>query len=109
MGKIKYLADIRKLFKESPVVDLDSLKKFLNKKDKRYVWLIVNNLLKKGEIKKLAKGYYTIHEDNSLAVFCFKPSYLGLQNALTFHHLWDQATIPVIITPRKIRQGLRVI
>jgi predicted transcriptional regulator of viral defense system len=107
MGKVKYLADIKKFFKESPVVNIDSLKKFINKKDKSYIYLIVNNLLKKGEIKRLTKGYYTIHEDPSLIVFCFKPSYLGLQNALSFHNLWEQETNPLIITARKIRQGRR--
>jgi predicted transcriptional regulator of viral defense system len=109
MGKIKYINKIRKFFKESPVVSITSLKKFIGKKNNDYIYLIINNLLKKVEIKRITKGYYTIHEDPSLAVFCFKPSYLGLQDALSFHELWEQETNPIIITSRKVRRGIRKI
>ena len=62
-----------------------------------------------GKIKRLAKGCYTAHEDTSLAVFCFKPAYLGLQDALSIHNLWEQERIPVIITVRKVRNDIRSI
>jgi len=107
MGKIKYINKIREFFKENPVVSINSLKKFINKKNKKYIYLIINNLIKKKEIKKITRGFYTIYEDSGLAVFCFKPSYLGLQDALSIHNLWEQETNPVIITVRQIRQGLR--
>ncbi len=107
MGKIKYLDDIRKFFKKSPVVDIGSLKRFIKKKNKDYIYLVINNLLRKKEIKKITKGYYTIHEDPSLLVFCFKPSYLGLQNAMSFHNLWEQETVPIILTARNVRSGRR--
>lgn len=107
MGKVKYISDIRKFFRESPVVDIHSLKRFLKKKDKRYLYGIIHNLLKKGEIKQITKGFYTIHNDPLLIVFCLKPSYLGLQNAMSIHRLWDQQTNPVVITVLKVRQGLR--
>jgi len=107
MGKIKYVKDIRKFFKDSPVVDIGSLKRFIKRKDKDYIYLLINNLLKKGEISRLTKGFYSIHEDAALIVFCFKPSYLGLQDALSFHNLWEQETNPVIITARNLRSGIR--
>ncbi len=107
MGKIKYIKDIRNFFKESPVVDINSLKKFISKKNKKYVYLLISNLLKKKEISRITKGYYTIYDDASLIVFCFKPSYLGLQNALSFHNLWEQETNPAVITTNNIRAGLR--
>jgi len=107
MGKIKYMDKVRKFFKESPIVNINSLKKFIRKKDKSYVYLIIHNLLKKGEIKRITKGYYSIHDDPSLAVFCFKPAYLGLQDALSIHNLWEQETNPVIITLRRVRRGVR--
>ncbi len=109
MGKIKYINEIRKLFRESPVVSINSLKKFITKKDKRYIYLLINNLLKNGEIKKITRGFYTIHDDPSLLVFCLKPSYLGLQDALSIHNLWEQETNPVIISVKKVRQGIRKI
>jgi len=107
MGKIKYINEIRSFFKQSPVVDIESLKKFIVKNNKDYVYLLVHNLLKKNEIRKITKGFYSIYEDPSLIVFCFKPAYLGLQNALSFHNLWEQETNPVVITTRNLRKGIR--
>lgn len=107
MGKIKYIKDVREFFKKSPVVSISSLKKFIEKKDKRYIHLLINHLIKKQEIRQITKGFYTTHEDPSLIVFCFKPAYLGLQDALSIHNLWEQETVPVVITARKIRQGTR--
>ena len=109
MGKIKYINKIREFFKENPVVSINSLKKFINKKDKDYIYLLINNLLKKNEIKRLTKGYYSFYQDPSLIVFCFKPSYLGLQDALSIHHLWEQETNSVILTVKKVRNGVRKI
>ncbi len=106
MGKIKYLNRIREFFEESPVVSINSLKKFI-KNDTEYIYLVVNNLIRKREIRRLTKGFYTIHENPSLTVFCFKPAYLGLQDALSAHNLWEQETNPVIVTVKKIRPGIR--
>lgn len=107
MGKIKYINKIRKFFNEAPIVSISSLKKFLGRKNKDYIHLLISNMIKKGEIKQITRGYYSIHEDITLAVFCFKPSYLGLQNALSYHNLWEQETNPVIITTRNVRVGRR--
>lgn len=111
MGKEKYRKEILEFFEKSPVIDFGSIKGIIrNKKNiKQYPKQLIKNLISKNRIKKLGKGFYTIHEDPSLAVFCFKPSYLGLQDALSFHELWEQETIPVIITSRKVRNGIRKI
>lgn len=110
MGKSKYLDRIMSLFKRSLVVDFKSIERIVRFKRKNsksnYAKLIVHNLLKSGKIKKIAKGHYTKHNDNSLMVLCF-PAYLGLQSALSFYGLWEQETIPIIITPKKIRVGIR--
>ncbi|MBS3159727.1 hypothetical protein J4436_02980 [Candidatus Woesearchaeota archaeon] len=102
MGKIKY--NIEEFIKKTPIFDINSLKKLSNDK---YVYLLLNKLLKKGKIKRLTRGYYTIHDDPSLLVFCFKQAYLGLQDAMSLHNLWEQETIPIIITTQKVRTGLR--
>jgi predicted transcriptional regulator of viral defense system len=109
MGKEKYVKDIENLFEKSPVIDFSSIERAIKSKKnvKQYAKQLVRNFLKKGKIKRLTKGFYTRYNENSLAVFCFKPAYLGLQDALSFHNLWEQETIPVIITTRKIRQGIR--
>ena len=39
----------------------------------------------------------------------FSPSYHGLQDALSIYGLWQQQTIPVLITPRKVRSGERMV
>jgi len=109
MGRQKYLAKIEELFKKSPVVDLGSIRRIVRSKRKtnQYEKQLIRNLLLRGKIKKLVKGCYTMHDDSSLAVYCFSPSYLGLQDALSFHGIWEQETIPVIVTVRKVRQGIR--
>ncbi len=111
MGKEKYLKDIEALFNKSSVVSYSSIERIIkNKKNvKQYVKTLIHNMLKKKKIKRLTKGFYTKIDDNSLAVFCFKPAYLGLQDALSYHNLWEQETIPVIITTRKVRPGIRKI
>ena len=111
MGKEKYQKDIESLFNKSPVVSFSSISRIIKKEKrfKQYQKQLIRNLLSKGKIKKLAKGYYTIHNDPSLIVLCFKPGYLGLQAALSSHNLWEQETIPIIITTRKVRSGIRKI
>lgn len=111
MGKEKYVKRVMELFKDSPVVDAKSIARVIKSKRrvKQYNKQLIRNLLLRGKIKKLTKGCYTIHDDSSLAVFCFTPAYLGLQDALSFHNLYEQETIPVIITTRKVRRGIRKI
>jgi predicted transcriptional regulator of viral defense system len=109
MGKTKYLSDVEILFKKSPVVNSRSIERIVkNKKNiKGYTKQLIRNLILKNKIKVLTKGYYTAHDEPSLAVFCFGPAYLGLQDSLSIHNLWEQETVPIIITTRKVRQGIR--
>ena len=108
MGKQIYIEKVEALFEKSPVVDFKSLERITSKtKDSNYAKLLVHNLIKRGKIKKIGKGIYTKHNETSLAVFSFKPAYLGLQSALSHHKIWEQETIPVIITIKKVRTGIR--
>lgn len=110
MGKQIYLEKIEALFEKSPVVDFKSLERIIGKtKKSNYAKLLVYNLLKKRKIKKIGKGIYTRHNEISLAVFSFKPAYLGLQSALSHYRIWEQETIPVIITTKKVRRGIRIL
>ncbi len=106
MGKQIHLEKIETLFEKSPVVDFDSVERIVGNKS-NYSKLLIHNMIKKGKIKKIGKGFYTKHNEISLAVFSFKPAYLGLQSALSHHGVWEQETIPVIITTRKVRMGIR--
>jgi len=109
MGKKKHLDYILELFSKSSVVDFASINRVIRskKKVKQYTKQLIRNLIRQGKIYKVGKGMYTIYEDSSLAVFKFSPSYLGLQDALSFHNLWEQETNTLIITSRKVRSGLR--
>ena len=111
MGKEKYLKNIEALFEKSPVVSYASIERSIKnkKKVKEYVKRFINYMLASGRIKRLSKGYYTKHDEASLAVFCFQPAYFGLQDALSKYNLWEQETVPVIITTRKLRTGIRKI
>lgn len=108
MGKQIYLKKIEMLFDKSPVVDFKSIERVIGaKKKSRYAKLLISNLIKKGRIKKVGKGVYTKFSENSLAVFAFTPAYLGLQSSLSFHDLWEQETVPVILTTKSARVGIR--
>lgn len=109
MGKEKYQTQINELFKKSPVVSYQSIERIVKNKKavRQYVKKIIHNLLVKGKIKRLTKGYYTTRNESSLVVFAFQPAYLGLQDALSFHNIWEQETIPIIVTARIVRQGIR--
>ena len=105
MGKIKYLKDVREFFKQTPVVTSRDIRLIV--KNDNYAHLLIRNMIKKGEIKRIKKGYYTIHEDPTLSVFCFKPAYIGLQSVLSIHDLWEQETNVVVVTAKEVRIGVR--
>ena len=103
--KGKYIDRIREYLEKTPVVNIRSISALVG--NQNYAYVIMNHLFKRREVQKLTKGYYTIHEDPSLIVYCFKPAYLGLQDAMSFHNLWEQETNPLVITVRRVRCGVR--
>ncbi len=109
MGAKKHLETVQKYLSDSPVINSASLKRLIQSKKPgtQYQKQLIHNLVRKGVLRKLAQGCYTIHAEASLAVHCFTPAYLGLEDALSHHGMWEQETIPIIITARKVRQGMR--
>jgi len=105
MGKIIHLNKIREFLKRTPVFRVRDVEIIV--KNKNYSHLILHNLVKKGEIKRITKGWYSLQEDPIVSVFCFKPAYIGLQEALSLRELWEQETNVVIVTTRKVRTGTR--
>jgi predicted transcriptional regulator of viral defense system len=103
MGRMKYLKDVKEFFKKTPVVSSRDINVFV--KNKNYSHLLVSNLIKREEIKRVVKGFYTIHEDPVVSVFCFRPAYIGLQDALSIHGLWEQETNVVIVTAKKVKRS----
>ncbi|MFN4133131.1 MAG: hypothetical protein ACK4GQ_02040 [Candidatus Hadarchaeales archaeon] len=102
-----YINRVRDYLHRTPVATIGSISALLPSRE--YAYVVMNHLLKRGEVKKITRGYYTVHEDPSLLVYCLKPAYLGLQDAMSLHNLWEQETNPIIITARKVRQGVRVV
>jgi predicted transcriptional regulator of viral defense system len=112
MGKTVHKKDVMALFHKSPILDSKSIYRIVGEKSQGktdYARQLIKNLIDSGKIRKITKGFYSIHEDPSLAVYALKPAYLGLQDALSHHNLWEQETIPVIITTKRVRQGIRKI
>ena len=97
--------------KKSRIISSDTIERIVCRLGgtKLYARQLVHYLLKRGKLYRLAKGQYTTIEDASLLVLCLQPAYLGLQHALSMHGLWEQETIPIIITTRSVRQGFQTV
>ncbi|MBI2598341.1 MAG: type IV toxin-antitoxin system AbiEi family antitoxin domain-containing protein [Candidatus Diapherotrites archaeon] len=108
---MKYIQDFVKHFSGRLVFSIRDARIFLKQKkiSKGYLHFLIHYLLKKGKIKRIAKGVYTFKDDLMACGFAFSPFYYGLQAALSFHGLWDQTTNPVVITNKRVRSGLRTI
>ncbi len=111
MGKTKYLKEFREHFKYRSYFSIKEAEMFLNQHGagREYARLALHNLEKRGEIKRLKRGYYSFNDNLDTIGFLFEPFYYGLQEALSLHDLWEQETNPVIITTRKVRSGVRAI
>jgi len=109
MGKAFYQKRVEELFMKSAVVSYASIERIIRDRKKRsdYAKQLIRNLIHKGTIQPLMKGFYTSRNEASLLVFCLQPAYLGLQDAMSFHQLWEQETVPVVVTTRCVRQGVR--
>ncbi len=108
---MKYISYVREHFKDPgfPVVRLYEIRTVLKLKgiSDGYLKRMINYLLGKGELKRITSGIYTLHDDIMVAGFAFQPFYYGLESALTIRKLWEQGTNPVVMTTRKVRQGMR--
>ena len=105
MGKVIYLNRVKEFIKNTPVFRVKDIEILVG--NRNYAHLILHKLARKEEIKRIVKGWYSLYDDPIFSVFCFKPAYLGLQEALSLHNLWEQETNVVIITTRKVRVGVR--
>lgn len=107
---MKYSGEVRTHFRNSAAFTISDIRIFLKEKNigRGYLYQLVHNLLKKGELKRITRGAYTFRSDAAVVGFGFRPFYYGLQDALSLRNLWTQETMPVIITPRKVRSGRRI-
>lgn len=108
---MKYVKLVRQHFKDKTVFSIKDLRTILAKQkiSKNYSNQLIHNLMKKEEIQRITRGFYTFQTDTIVTGFAFSPFYYGLQEALSLRNLWGQETNPVIITPKKVRTGTRKI
>jgi len=106
---MKYMKEFRSHFSNKPAFKAKEADLFLRNRggSRGYHKLVIHNLLSRGEIYKITKGAYTFHGDAQMVGFGFSPFYYGLEEALSIRNLWDQETNSVVITPRKVRVGVR--
>ena len=106
-----YVKALREHFGNKVVFSMRDLRIFFSRQkiSSAYRNLLVHNLLKKGEMVRITKGRYTFQKDSCVFGFAFSPFYYGLQEALSLRKLWGQETVPVIITAKKFRPGIREI
>ncbi|MBS3061489.1 MAG: hypothetical protein J4215_02820 [Candidatus Diapherotrites archaeon] len=106
---MKYMADVRRRFGNRSGFTLSDLRVFLQQKKipPAYLYQLVHHLTARGELHRISKSVYSFSEELNVVGEAFHPSYHGLQDALSLHGLWEQETVPVILTPRKVRTGIR--
>ncbi len=108
---MKYVDYVRTHFDDprSPVFKLYELRAVLRLRgiSDAYLKRMINYLLKRGDIRRITRGIYTVHDDIIVVGFAFRPFYYGLENALTIRKLWEQGTNPIVITSCKVRRGAR--
>lgn len=107
MGKVVYIDSVRRFIKSTPVFRAKDVELIVG--DTNYSSLLLHNLTRRGEIKRVTRGWYTVLDDPVVSVFTFRPSYLGLQEALSLRNLWEQETNVVIVSATRVRPGIRKI
>ena len=107
---MKYVQSLRDAFRKRPSFSLGDVRRHFRqqKLTPAYAKLMMHDLVRRGQVHRIVNGIYTFLPEMQVVGNAFQPYYYGLQDALSLHGLWEQETNPVVITPRKIRPGLRV-
>jgi predicted transcriptional regulator of viral defense system len=100
-----YEAEIIEKFSKVPVFSLADVSQIV--KNRNYAKVVVSRMVKNRKIKKVKKGFYTLHEDPFLvSTFLVKPSYVSSVSALYFHRKITQIPNEIFCftnkLPRKI-------
>jgi predicted transcriptional regulator of viral defense system len=108
---MKYVKEFIEVFSKKDFFSTKDVKLFLLNKgaNKSYFSVFLSNLIKQKKIFRISHGFYSFKERIDSIEKNFFPSYHGLQDALTIHELWGQQTNTILITPKKIRSGERIV
>ncbi len=99
--------ELEKYFSKQPAFMNGDVRRVFPKASQGYLNLLIHNMLKSKRVFRISRGVYSFHDDPQVVGFAFRPFYYGLQDALSFHGLWEQETNPAVITVRRVRSGLR--
>lgn len=105
MGKKVHVDGVRRFIRSAPIFRARDVEMLVG--DRGYSLLMLHNFAKKGEIHRITRGWYSVHDDPVLSVFAFSPAYLGLQEALSLRGIWEQETNVVVVTSSKVEPGTR--
>jgi len=102
-------SELRKRFMAEPAFSSRDISTFFSRRrvSAQYRNLMVHKMLASGELSRIGRGAYTFHQDAQVVGFAFQPFYYGLQDALSLRGIWEQETVPVVVTPRRVRAGAR--
>lgn len=108
---MKYMKYVREHFGRSdfPTFGMNDLRVALKPMGitDAYLKRLVNHMLGSGELTRITKGQYTMHDDATVVGFAYRPFYYGLEDALRFRGLSMQGTNPLVLTARNVRRGVR--
>ncbi len=106
---MKYMRNLKEQFSKTPTFSIRDVELFFSQQGLKppYARQMLHQMVRRQHVHRITPGTYTFHPEMQIAGNAFQPYYYGLQDALSQHSLWDQETNPVIITPRKVRTGLR--
>jgi predicted transcriptional regulator of viral defense system len=105
MGKKIHIDPLRRFARSTPAFRARDAELLVG--ERRYALLALHNLAKKGELNRVARGWYTTLRDPVVTVFTMQPGYLGLQEALSLMNMWEQETNVVVVTAGKAKPGVR--
>ncbi|MCW6168666.1 MAG: hypothetical protein LVQ96_02770 [Thermoplasmatales archaeon] len=106
---MKFMKEFVSRFSSKPVFSSYEARNFFTYRHgpEGYYKLVLNNLVRSGRLYRITRGQYSFYDEIQYVGFAFKPFYYGLQDALSIRNLWEQETNPIIITPRRVRSGIR--
>jgi predicted transcriptional regulator of viral defense system len=107
LGRVVHLGKVDRFIRSTPAFRSRDIELLVGSRG--YALLLLHNLEKAGRVTRVTKGWYSVHDDPTFAVFAFKPAYLGLQEALSIRGLWEQETNVVLVTSARPKPGTRVV
>ncbi|MEM4066310.1 MAG: type IV toxin-antitoxin system AbiEi family antitoxin domain-containing protein [Candidatus Micrarchaeaceae archaeon] len=96
-------------FSRKPFFTFNEAERYLSREGatEGYCRLLLHNMVKKNELVRIKKGFYTFSRNEVVSGFAFRPFHYGLEYALSIRKTWTQQSIPVVVTTSKANPGIR--